>query len=370
MRPYDSRDAFERFATFSSERFTDLYCQVYRGGRSWFASTYADETPYRESMADGVEPLAETIAAAHARGQRVHAWLNLLRVDLNRDAPIIRKVGPSAVLQDNYGRSLLDYGADGYPPHSRRGDGRLDTPGIWLDPTSRDVRKHLVALIRELAERYPTLDGIHLDMARFPFITGRSQSRPLVLGYSPDTLQRFFETTQTAAPHQGVAVRWKLPAGSVKVASDESWNEWRRQQLTQLVFEIRESLNEVAPRMELSAAVLSSQDRARNHALQDWGAWAQGGLVQYVVPMTYTKSLSTFTRESQTAIQLAGRERVIVGLGAWMMVGAPEELVAQVRKARALGAVGVSLFSYSNLFSKPGVKAVRRAAESALRTGK
>lgn len=368
-KPFESKLSFERYSIFSSKHFTDLYCQVYRGGRSWFSSNYTDETPYREALTQGLEPLAEAIEAGHRRGQRVHAWLNVLRVDAA--APIVANLGRDAVLIDNGGRSLLDYDERGVPPAgsgSRTGaeEGRLDTAGVWLDPSSPEVRRYLSAMVRELAERYPALDGVHLDMIRYPFINGRRARTPWALGYAAGSLQRFYDSTGMVAPHRAMSLEWKAPPGAVRVASDEQWRDWRRRQLTQLVFEIREALNEVAPQMELSAAVLSSRERAHDHALQDWASWVNGGVLTYIVPMTYTTSMDTLSEEARTAVKLVGQERVIVGLGAWLMIDAPSKLSSQVKAARSVGAAGVSLFSYGNLYSKQGALAIQSVAGSAL----
>ena len=42
--------------------------------------------------------LADLIQAAHAAGLRVHAWVNVLSLAQNRDAPLLRQLGRSAVL--------------------------------------------------------------------------------------------------------------------------------------------------------------------------------------------------------------------------------------------------------------------------------
>ena len=87
---------------------TDLFVQVYRGGRSWFDSAIADATPHR-SVRDrhGVDALAQLLDAAHASGLRVHAWINALSLSENRGAALLARLGPDAVHVDRRGGSVL-----------------------------------------------------------------------------------------------------------------------------------------------------------------------------------------------------------------------------------------------------------------------
>jgi hypothetical protein len=102
---------------------TDLFVQVYRGGRAWFDSSHADASPHRAAAQKaGEDPLASLVRQAHAAGLSVHAWVNALSLAQNRDAPIVRKVGKDAVAVDRQGRSLLDYPEYEVPPPERRPD--------------------------------------------------------------------------------------------------------------------------------------------------------------------------------------------------------------------------------------------------------
>jgi uncharacterized lipoprotein YddW (UPF0748 family) len=69
---------------------TDLFVQVHRGGRAWDRSTSADPAPWQPTLRpDGSDGLGQLRAAAHARGLRVHAWVNVLSLPANREAPIL-----------------------------------------------------------------------------------------------------------------------------------------------------------------------------------------------------------------------------------------------------------------------------------------
>ena len=91
---------------------TDLFVQVYRGGRAWFDSSLADSRPYgstwRASDGTGRDAFSLLIERAHGQGLRVHAWVNVLSLASNADARILRDLGPAAAAVDQKGRSILD----------------------------------------------------------------------------------------------------------------------------------------------------------------------------------------------------------------------------------------------------------------------
>ena len=328
-----------------------MFCQVYRGGRSWYPSHVADDAPYRNAVAMGFDPLGETIRVARTRGQRVHAWVNVLRVYQNPDAPLVKVVGRPAVQTDSYQNSLLDYDKEGNPPSPTRGFS-LGTPGIWLDPSEPGVRAHIVESVKDLVLRYPDLDGVHLDMVRFPMAIRTNYKTPFNLrpefGFSSRAVHRFYVFSGRTPPGK------VTPELAKQLVKSKAWAAWRRAQVTLLVYEIREMLLQVAPHMELSAAVIANQDRAVNRAFQDWPTWISSGLLDVVVPMNYTKKLELFNRLSKAAVVSAKPKRIFMGIGAWLMRASPQTLITEGKGALSHGADGVTLFSYSNLFDARG----------------
>ena len=118
---------------------TDLFVQVYRGGRAWFDSTLADAGPFQKiRVATGLDTLALLIERAHEEGVRVHAWVNAMSLAGNRNVPILQALGRDAVLMDQHGRSILDYPKLEVPEPDRRYY-RMGTPAVWLDPAAPGV---------------------------------------------------------------------------------------------------------------------------------------------------------------------------------------------------------------------------------------
>ena len=358
-QPFRSRSEYETFLEFSANKhFTDLYCQVYRGGRSWFPSMMADDAPYRQALSFGVDPLRETIDKAHRRGQRVHAWVNALRVNRNQEAPLLRTVGSEALQRDGIGNTVLDYDDDGYGAVESSRGFRLETPGVWLDPSSKGVRQFVVEAIRDIVTTYPDIDGIHLDMVRYPatLAAGGGASRP-DFGYSNQSLQAFYEFAGRTPPERTAQL-------CAALRHSPAWSAWRRAQVTLLVFEIKEMLNEIAPEVELSAAVIASPDRAYSEMFQDWTQWLRGGVLDTAIPMNYARDNVLVAQQSQHAVRAVSGGHILIGLGAWLFKGNPAALAAQGKSALQAGAKGVVLFSYSNMDNAPGRELVRSFFES------
>lgn len=365
-RPWQSKKNIEEYLEYSKDpRLTDLYCQIYRNGRAWFPSLMADDAPYRNALKQGYDPMRATINAAHKRGQRVHAWFNVLRIISNRGAPLLRTIGEEAVLRDSAGNSLLSYNSEGIGPGAVGKAFQLGTPGYWLEPGSMRVREYIVETIRDFLIAYPDIDGIHLDMVRFPISMRQrgkrsKQSRPS-FGYSEESLHRFFEFTGRTPPPVS-------PAMVRKLRKVKAWHTWKRAQVTLLVFQVKELLNRIAPEVELSSAVVASPERSYHEAFQDWSEWLKGGIIDTAVPMAYTRDAKVIRRYSKHAVRSSSGADVLVGLGAWLMKRSPGLLVNQGEIALEAGADGVVLFSYSNLHDSVGRTTFKRFGESVFPT--
>lgn len=325
---------------------SDLFVQVYRGGRAWFDSSYADAGPYRSALAanGGGDPLAALIERAHAEGLRVHAWVNVLSLASNRDAPILDALGEQAVHVDRRGRSVLDYPDLELPPPDREFL-QMGTPAVWLDPAVPGVADWLAATFRELPERYPGLDGLHLDYIRhpdvLPFIPGSRFRVGLDFGYGAASRARFRAETGLRAPFRD------------RRANANAWDDWRRDRVTDLVQAIREAARAAQPDLALSAAVWAYPERAYLSLYQDWRRWVDDGLLDLVVPMLYTTDDRLLRYGARDFAGGVGGDRLWLGLGAWLFRESPARAVSQLRAARRAGTAGQVLFSYDSIADAP-----------------
>ena len=325
---------------------TDLYVQVYRGGKAWYPTRLADDSPSRRA---GADPLAYLLRQAKPeRKIRVHAWINTFALSRNRKAPLIADFGSEVVLRDLYGRSLLDYPANGKPSWAQ-GFG-LGTPGIFLDPAHLGVRIRIAGIAAELLKRYSSLAGIHLDFIRYPYALpispGSAFSPRLDFGYGTETVLRFGAETGQAAPSAGV---------NATVADYQAWDNWRRLQVTETVRYIHLAIRATRPDSSLSAAVLPWAERAYLSSFQDWRGWLAEGILDKAMIMNYSRDTTLAAQISRASTgvrpknQRKGRTNIVIGLGAYLHKNSPAALWRQWRDAREAGADGVTLFSYDQM---------------------
>jgi uncharacterized lipoprotein YddW (UPF0748 family) len=334
-------------ATAQALAATDLFVQVYRSGRAWYETSLADDSAFRAARdAAGADPLALLLREAHAAGLRVHAWVNVLSLSKNRDAPLLRDLGRDAVLVDQRGRSLLDY-PDLEVPAPDRAYYRMGTPALYLDPAAIGLIERLAASFAELVARHPELDGLHLDYIRFPdvlpFTPGSRFGVGLDFGHSRSTRALFRDQTGLEAP------------GPKSPANADSWDAWRRDRVTAVVAAIRTATRAVQPELEISAAVIPYADRAYLSLLQDWRRWLEDGLLEFAVAMAYTRDdrLLRYQAESFAGSPQAGR--IWLGLGAWLFAAEPARAREQIRIAHQAGATADALFSYDAIAEAPGL---------------
>ena len=328
---------------------TDLFVQTYRGGRAWFDSAIADAAPYRAAREhSGVDPFAKLLEAAHANGLRVHAWMNALSLSENKHAQLLERLGAEAVMIDRRGRSVLDYPGLEIPAPDRSWY-RMGTPQVWLDPAAPSVAETLAAIVTEIATRYPSLDGIHLDYIRhpdvLPFSPGSRFGVGLDFGYGAASRARFERETGLHAP-----------LGDALENADR-WDAWRRERVTDVVTRVAAAARAVRASIEVSAAVWAYADRAYLSIFQDWRGWLDARLIDFAVPMAYTTDDRLLRYLSAAALGGVGGDRVWVGLGAWLFANDPGRARTQRDASLALRPPGIALFSYDSIADSPPLRA-------------
>jgi uncharacterized lipoprotein YddW (UPF0748 family) len=333
---------------------TDLFVQVYRGGRAWFRSDRAGALPWQASWRDGErDALSVLIERAHLEGLRVHAWVNVLSLASNASAAVLAELGEGVVAVDDRGRSVLDYPDYEVPPPDR-GWLRMGTPAIWLDAAHPEVAPWISATFAELLTRYPGLDGLHLDYIRYPdalpFTPGTRFGVGLTFGFGEASLARFRAETGLEAPRAG------------SVLNADRFDDWRREKLTELVSRIGDDARAARPGLELSAAVIADRERAYLVDFQDWASWLDAGLLDFAVPMLYTRDATLLRHGVEALAGLARKRTLWVGLGSWLFSANPDEGAWQLEQVQAEPLLGSALFSWDALREAPALRDALAAA--------
>ncbi|MBI2299667.1 MAG: family 10 glycosylhydrolase [Armatimonadetes bacterium] len=130
------------------------------------------------------------------------------------------------------------------------------------------------------------------------------------------------------------------------------WEQWRIQQVTELVRECTEAARALRPELILSAA--GGTQRSDLHEIKRDGlTWLHRGFVQYLCPMTYTTDNDLFRRRLRNELEPLDERRyeavLFAGLGAYKLRDTPSRVAQQVTIAREMGLKGVCFFAFEDL---------------------
>ncbi len=314
-----SLQAMKDLVAFSKQAgVKTLFVQVYRSDQTWFPSNLSDDSPYRKALeSTGEDPLAFLIKEAHAAGLEVHAWMNLLSLSTNQDAPILKKYGPGVLTRK--------------PGEKVKIEDYLIDHQYFLEPSDERVRSYLSEIMGELITAYPALDGVQMDYIRYP------DSHPFY-GYTEENMARFREAS-------GIQTVEEYTPG---------WKDWRRRQVTELVELLSKKARGMHPGIIFSTTGCAPYSRAYHEAFQDWASWIENGLVDFVTMMSYPVDPLDLEENIMGAKARAEDfQRVNVGLGAYKLLEAPETFRKQWEICAVSGARGCAVFHYGSLLENP-----------------
>lgn len=205
----------------------------------------------------GYDSLADLVAKAHAQGMEVHPWVVTYRVWTTTSGP--PHTTPEHIWYTHPEWFMLD------------SSGNQFASGITnLDPGVPDVENYLITVFMDIITRYD-VDGFTLDYIRYPGTTW---------GYNPVAVARFnAEYGRTGNPS----------------STDPLWQEWRRDQISNLVKRLYLEIKAVKPHVKLGAAVWHTASVGNRDYFQDWDKWMKNHWIDYVSPMMYTCDYSTYS---------------------------------------------------------------------------
>lgn len=341
LTPDDVREIIANCARMGA---TDVFWQVRGQADAYYKS---DLEPWGEELfrgrehvtaADlargpGYDPLALAVREAHARGMRLHAWMNTMPLWKGKAAPR----NPRHPYYTHAAWRLSDQHNKPQP---------LNDHYVIMNPASPAVHAHIAAVVRDLVSRYD-VDGVHLDYIRF--VDDGIDTKHL---YPADTATRALYQAQTKQAFRD------------DEAGRAAYRAWVRERITELVRTIRVETDRA--NVALTAAVWRRPDLARGRYLQDAARWANEGAVDAVMPMIYTDSNTQYVSDLAAWHQAAGTRRVVPGVGAYKHADGArtlEQLDAGAGRSRWV------LFAYSSYFDSrapgqlytPEARALREA---------
>jgi uncharacterized lipoprotein YddW (UPF0748 family) len=309
-----------------------IFAQVRRRGDSWYLETkepLTQVTGVGEPDATGkwtIDPLKYLIERAHEHGIEVHAFVIVGSIynghptitGLPRDTKHVfnehfwDKAAGALYAKDDprqWSTRALPHNLDGTTFNGYR----QTAQGEWyVDLGHPEAAAYTVDVLTHLVKKYD-LDGLHLDRIRYPEAPiDRPAGQPLGIniGYNETSVQRFkarygdqatYYTTSDIGTNVNTAAAPRfITAADVGYpkTNDPKWNDWRREQVTNVVRRVYLNATAVKPTIKVSAALICfwtgptgsagwEKTEAHYRVFQDWRAWAREGILDIISPMIY-----------------------------------------------------------------------------------
>jgi uncharacterized lipoprotein YddW (UPF0748 family) len=125
------------------------------------------------------------------------------------------------------------------------------------------------------------------------------------------------------------------------------WIQWKKDQITGLVRDLRADLDVSGRNLKLTAAVIADQSAALNRYLQDWPEWLREGIIDAAIPMAYGTKTPVVEGQIAAAMAIPTERHVYAGIALYNE--SSRDAVEKIRRARKLGVDGIALFSYDSL---------------------
>lgn len=320
------------FERFKAAGINTVFVETVNAGYPIYPSEVA---PEQNPLIRGWDPLQAAVDLGKAHGIEVHAWVWLFAAGNQAHNSLVGK-------PESYPGPILSARPDWAGMDNQ---GNLIIPGqnkTFLDPANPEVRQYLLDVIDEIATRYD-VDGIQLDYVRYPF---QDQGANRTFGYGTAAREQFHQLTGvdpiTLSPRNG---------GSRRMA--QLWSQWtnfRMRQVTSFVAVASQRLRDNHPGLKLSAAVFAENTYKRHHDLQqDWENWAERGLVDWIVLMSYADNTQHFEQLIRPWVIEANYESTAIIPGIRLLNLPTSEAYNQIQMVRDMPAGGYALFAADNL---------------------
>jgi len=316
-----------------------IYLQVYRADKAYYDSEIADRTSYEKILKSaGRDPIKYILSRAKENGIEVYAWMNMLSIAHNKNAGILKKLTDSALTRDKHGRTPLRKGnKDALDDYYVRED------QLFLEPGDKRVRLYLVSIAREILTKYPGFDGLHLDYIRYPAVTpitpgSRFDSHGISYGYGQINSRNFKDATGLDIKTMGFSAE-----------NCKKWDDWRRQNVTELVRDVSKETRAISPDLKLSCTIVPSIMRTYLVTFQDWTRWLKEDLIDYVTAMNYTTDPVLMELNSSSLLIPQIKDRIYIGMGAYLLKRNTDAIEEQLEILEALHPGGIVIFSYDDV---------------------
>ncbi len=248
--------------TLADAGINAIFLQIRPEGDALYASSIEPWSRWisgTQGTDPGMDPLAVWVAAAHARGIELHAWMNPYRARAG-------STSTSSLAVNHIARQHPEH-AHAYPNETSA------SRHLWMDPGADVVRQRVLTVIEDVVTRYD-IDGVVFDDYFYP--------------YPVDGVDFPDDTTWNA-----------YRSGGGTLGRDD----WRRDNVNRLVREVHETIARLDPAVRFGVSpfgIWRPGNPAGVTGLDAYDAiycdpptWAAQGWVDYLAPQLYWKTTSS-----------------------------------------------------------------------------
>ena len=288
-----SIDSFIDFA--NQNNINNLFVQVRSRGDALYDSEYVKKN--NNILNKDFDPLEYIIGKANLNNIKIHIWFNTYILWSSKTPPVddnhLFFTKHDWIESDYHGRTDLDLDLNS-----------IRSPqweGIYLSPNNPEVNDYLFSLIKEIMDNYE-IDGIHLDYIRFQddFYGFNKEGKKIFIeeyGFDPKNIYRSFNSNNDTY--------------------SEQWNNYNSKNITSLVERIYSYIDSTNYDVSLSAAVKPNPDEAKSRWKQDWISWINNDIIDFVVPMNYSKDINSFIgniKSIKENVDQDKMEKIVMGI--------------------------------------------------------
>ncbi len=320
------------FDRFKAAGINTVFVETVNAGYPIYESAIA---PEKNPLIKGWDPLQAAIDLGKRHDMEIHAWVWLFAAGNQAHNRIVG-------LPNSYPGPILSANPDwaGLDSH-----GNLIIPGqtkTFLDPANPEVRAYLLDLLSEIVTRYD-VDGIQFDYVRYPFQNAYSGRN---FGYGTAAREKFLKLTGT----DPITLSPRNGGDSTRAYLWNQWTAFRTQQITTFVADASQRLRRQRRDLIISAAVFADGSYQRQLAIQqDWEDWADQGLVDWIVLMSYADTVEEFSALVRPWVVESSYRSTEVIPGIRLLNLPTAEARNQLQMLKDLSTEGYALFAADNL---------------------
>ncbi|MTI89101.1 MAG: hypothetical protein FH748_14180 [Balneolaceae bacterium] len=276
----------------------------------------------------GRPKLEEIASYADSFDMDIHAWI----WTLNRPGDSTAAQHPDWYSVNRNGDNSYDYRA--YVNYYQ-----------WLSPFSEGARNHIKSNIDSIAQT-KGIESVHLDYVRYVDVILGADLQPK---YDIVQDQQFPEYDYGYHPNAREGFKELFGVDPVEMDHPElstEWLQYRLNAVTSLVNELADIAH--SHDKKITAAVFPFPEMSRQMVRQDWASWNLDIALPMLYQNFYRQNLEWIKFATEQGVREAhGRFDIISGLFVPSLT--PGGLEIAIRRAKAGGAVGVSLFNAAAL---------------------